>query len=126
MALHVFALVTDAYGAGGGIAQYNRDLFSALDACAHVGEVVVLARNGMSATAEAPSKVRPLPIRHGKVAFSLQALQIIRCAGSFDVIFCGHLFMVPLAALLSKISGAPVWLQLHGIEAWPVPGPSSA
>ena len=122
MALRVFALVTDAYGAGGGIAQYNRDFFSALEACAHVDEIVVLARTGRLATTEAPSKVKPLAIRHGRVAFSLQAIQAIRQAEPFDLIFCGHLFMAPLAALLSKISGVPIWLQLHGIEAWKAPG----
>jgi phosphatidylinositol alpha-1,6-mannosyltransferase len=26
--------------------------------------------------------------------------------------------MVPLAVVISKLSGAPIWLQLHGVEAW--------
>jgi phosphatidyl-myo-inositol dimannoside synthase len=121
MALRILALVTDAYGAGGGIAQYNRDLFQALARCGHVGKVVVLTRNGTAATGDVPDKVRQLPAKPGKLAFTYQAMRSIRQHGPFDVIFCGHLYMAPLATLLSKTTGTPLWLQLHGIEAWQRP-----
>jgi phosphatidyl-myo-inositol dimannoside synthase len=123
MTLRILALVTDAYGAGGGIAQYNRDLFQALAHCGNVAEVVVLTRNGKTTTDDMPDKVRQLPARSGKLAFIYQAIRAIRQNGPFDVIFCGHLYMAPLAALISKLTGAPVWLQLHGIEAWQRPRP---
>ena len=29
--------------------------------------------------------------------------------------------MAPLAALISRLAGTPVWLQIHGIEAWQRP-----
>ena len=35
-----------------------------------------------------------------------------------DLIFCGHLFHAPLAALLSRFSGARLVNQLHGTEVW--------
>lgn len=123
MAFRILALVTDAYGAGGGIAQYNRDLFKALAQCAQVDEVVVLARNGKAATDDVPRRVRQLPARPGRLAFTYQAMRATRRYGPFDVIFCGHLYMAPLAALLSKTTGTPLWLQLHGIEAWQRPKP---
>ena len=123
MALRILALVTDAYGAGGGIAQYNRDLFRALSQSGNVDEVVVLPRNGQPSTQDMPPKVRQLQARPGKLAFALQALRAMRQRGPFDVIFCGHLYMAPLAAVISKLSGMPVWLQLHGIEAWQRPKP---
>ena len=41
---------------------------------------------------------------------------------SFDVVFCGHLYMSPLATLISETLKKPMWLQLHGIEAWERPG----
>jgi len=44
--LRVLALVTDAFGGHGGIAQYNRDFLSALAECEGVGEVIVLPRAG--------------------------------------------------------------------------------
>lgn len=123
MALRILALVTDAYGSGGGIAQYNRDLCQALAYCGHVDEVVVLTRNGKAATDEVPNKVRQLPARNSKLVFAYQAIRTMRQHGPFDVIFCGHVYMVLLAALLSKMSGASLWLQLHGIEAWQRPKP---
>jgi phosphatidyl-myo-inositol dimannoside synthase len=123
VALRILALATDAYGAGGGIAQYNRDLFQALARCDHVGKVVVLTRNGTAATGDLPDNVRQLPAKPGKLAFTYLAMRTIRQHGPFDVIFCGHLYMAPLAALLSKTIGTPLWLQLHGIEAWQRPKP---
>lgn len=121
MALRILALATDAYGAGGGIAQYNRDLFQALAQSDHVDELVILPRNGQASTQAIPAKARQLQAHPGKVAFTFQALRAMRQHGPFDVIFCGHLFMAPLAALISKLTGAPVWLQIHGIEAWQRP-----
>jgi glycosyltransferase involved in cell wall biosynthesis len=38
-----------------------------------------------------------------------------------SVIFCGHILMVPLAAALSRFTGAFLWLQVHGDDAWPAP-----
>ena len=121
MALSILALVTDAYGAGGGIAQYNRDLFRALDQSDAVHEVVVLTRNGKTETGDIPTKVRQLPASTSRLAFSAQAISTVIRQGPFDVIFCGHLYMAPLAAILSKLTGAPLWLQIHGIEAWQRP-----
>jgi phosphatidyl-myo-inositol dimannoside synthase len=121
--LRILALATDAYGAGGGIAQYNRDLFQALAQSGHVDEVVVLARNGKATTDDVPDRVHQLPPRRGRLAFTYQAIRAISQNGPFDLIFCGHLYMAPLAALLTKMTGTPLWLQLHGIEAWQRPKP---
>ena len=35
--------------------------------------------------------------------------------------FCGHLYMAPLAALIARFKGAKLIVQTHGIEAWPRP-----
>lgn len=118
----VFALVTDAYGAGGGIAQYNRDLFAALAGVDCCESIEVLARYGRLVDAELPPKVHQLGIAGGRLVFLLRALWAVKQLPRIDVVFCGHLFMLPLALLLSRLSGAPVWLQLHGIEAWQRPG----
>jgi phosphatidyl-myo-inositol dimannoside synthase len=37
------------------------------------------------------------------------------------VIFCGHLFMAPLGAVLALLCRAKLVVQLHGIEAWKKP-----
>jgi phosphatidylinositol alpha-1,6-mannosyltransferase len=38
-----------------------------------------------------------------------------------DVVFCGHLYMSPLAAFIAWMKGAKLIVQTHGIEAWPRP-----
>jgi phosphatidylinositol alpha-1,6-mannosyltransferase len=38
-----------------------------------------------------------------------------------DLVFCGHLFMAPLALLIARLKGARLIVQMHGIEAWPRP-----
>ena len=38
-----------------------------------------------------------------------------------DVVFCGHLYMAPLAWLIARLKGAKLVVQMHGIEAWPRP-----
>ena len=120
--LRVLALVTDAYGGGGGIAQFNRDLFDAMARSALVQEVVVLPRATGAATGPIPDKVRQLPPRAGKAGHAVQALRVARGLGPFDVVFCGHLFAAPLAAAVARLTGAQYWQQLHGIEAWSCPG----
>jgi phosphatidylinositol alpha-1,6-mannosyltransferase len=42
--LRILALVTDAFGGHGGIAQYNRDFLSALAGNESIAEVTVLER----------------------------------------------------------------------------------
>jgi phosphatidylinositol alpha-1,6-mannosyltransferase len=121
--VRILALVTDAYGAGGGIAQFNRDLLGALASSSRVAQIVVLPRNGAPSPNEVlPAGVAQLAPAGGKFAYSLRAAALLRSHGPFDVIFCGHLHAVPLAAALKRLGGAAMWLQLHGIEAWQAPG----
>jgi phosphatidylinositol alpha-1,6-mannosyltransferase len=115
--LRVLALVTDAFGGQGGIAQYNRDFLTALAGCDRVGEVVVLPRIGGNAVNTQPSGVSQLTAQRGRIAYSLSALRIA-LTSHFDLIFCGHAFMAPLAAAIAKLLRVPLWVQVHGIEAW--------
>jgi phosphatidylinositol alpha-1,6-mannosyltransferase len=115
--LRVFALVTDAFGGHGGIAQYNRDFLSSLAASDRISAVAVLPRASATPLGTLPSGIRQLNPVHGRLAYSLAALGTAR-AHRPDVIFCGHLFMVPLAAALAHLMRAQLWVQVHGIEAW--------
>src|SRR5215470_8630912 len=114
----VLALVGDAFGGHGGIAQYNRDLLSSLAACDWVGEVIVLPRQGAVPAGMLPPGVRQLPPVKNRLAYSLAALRAARAHGRIDVVFCGHLFMAPLAAIIARLVRAKLWVQVHGIEAW--------
>ena len=34
------------------------------------------------------------------------------------MVFCGHLFMAPLAAVIARVLSVPLWVQIHGVDAW--------
>ena len=112
----MLALVTDAFGGSGGIAQYNRDF---LEALAGISSVTVLPRHAPDAV-EPPKSIRQMPARHGRVAYSVAALRTA-VFQTVDVVFCGHLFMAPLAALVARLKSAKLIVQTHGIEAWARP-----
>jgi phosphatidylinositol alpha-1,6-mannosyltransferase len=114
--MRILALLTDAFGAGGGIAQYNRDLMTALALSPLVEEIVALPRFG-SATAEVPAKIRQLPPATDRLVWSSRAT-VTAIAERPDLILCGHLNAVPLAAAIAQLLSRPLWLQVHGIEAW--------
>jgi phosphatidylinositol alpha-1,6-mannosyltransferase len=119
--MNVLALVTDAFGGIGGIAQYNRDLITALAQCQTVGRVLVLPRHA-GAGFTLPAGVQQLDPRSGRVSYTLSALRAARTAGPFHAIFCGHLHLAPLGAVIARLLRVPLWLQLHGFEAWgPIP-----
>ena len=118
--LRVLALVTDAWGAGGGIAQFNRDWIDA--ACAAGATVDVLAYGEARPDGAAmPPGARLLGARLGRAAFALHARRA--AASRPGLVFCGHLHLAPVALLAARLARCPWWLQLHGIEAWARPGP---
>jgi phosphatidylinositol alpha-1,6-mannosyltransferase len=117
-ALRVLALVTDAFGGHGGISQYNRDFLTALASCQEVDEIIALPRTGEEQSRKRPSKVRQLTPVKSRLAYSLAALRARQTYGPINIVFCGHVFMAPLAAALAKLSRSRLWIQLHGIEAW--------
>ena len=116
--LRLLALVTDAFGGHGGIAQYNCDFLSTLAVCEGVRDVIVLPRATEKPPGTLPAGVLQLPPVQSRIAYSLAALQAARAHPAIDVVFCGHLFMAPLAATIGKLLRAPLWVQVHGVEAW--------
>ncbi len=118
--IRILALVTDAFGGDGGISQYNRDLLTAVSSLDVVKEVIVLPRLGLP-DQPVPTKIKNLPATFNRLFYTFKSLKLILSEGPFDVIFCGHLAHASLAAVLSKLTKTPIWLQLHGIEAWTCP-----
>jgi phosphatidylinositol alpha-1,6-mannosyltransferase len=115
----VLALVTDAFGGYGGIAQYNRDFLNALAESGAASSITVLPRHApQRVTARAP--INQKPARPGRFIYSGNALMTAFWQRT-DVVFCGHLYMAPLAWLIARLKGADLMVQMHGIEAWPRP-----
>lgn len=116
MASRILALVGDCYGGLGGIARYNQDLFEAL---AEGGsEIFVQPRLGRPQDSRMPAGIRQFPPVFGKVAFFAVALWRAWRAQPVDVVFCGHIYMAPIAWLVAHFSGAKCWMQVHGAEVW--------
>jgi phosphatidylinositol alpha-1,6-mannosyltransferase len=118
--LRILALLTDGFGAGGGIARYNQNLMTALSLSDAVSEVVAVPRFG-EASSSAPAKISQLPPVSGKAGWVSRALTLA-ARRPFDVIFCGHFNAAPLAGLIARLTSRPLWLQAHGIEAWEARG----
>ena len=116
MTARMLALVSDCYGMGGGIARYNRDLFEGL---AEGGaEIVVLPRHGDVKHVALPKGIRQEPAIFSRWRYPLSALLLARRKGPFDVVFCGHAYMAPIAWAVARLSRARYWLQTHGAEIW--------
>jgi phosphatidylinositol alpha-1,6-mannosyltransferase len=116
--VRVLALVTEAFGGHGGIAQYNRDFLSALARCDRVGDVIVLPRRTATSVSTLPPGVRQLRPVESKLGYSLSTLWTAITHQPIEVVFCGHLNMAPLAAGICRVLNAPLWLQVHGIEVF--------
>ena len=116
--LRILALVTDAFGGHGGIAQYNRDFLTSLTQCDRIGDVIVLPRATATLPDTLPAGVQQLRPVNGRLAYSLAAIRAAKAYRPIDVVFCGHLFMAPLAAAIAKVLRAPLWVQVHGTDAW--------
>jgi len=116
--LKILALLTDAYGAPGGIAQYNRDFLEALASSSQIEAIHCLVRAGQ--VNELPEKItQSAPIKN-KLAYSIKSIQLAISLKP-DILFCGHINLLPLASLIAKLTGTKIWLQTHGIDAWDKP-----
>jgi asparagine synthase (glutamine-hydrolysing) len=116
------ALVTDAFGGRGGIALYNRDLLSAVCAMPEMAEVVAIPRLMPDPPGSLPPKLRySIDGLGGKARYVLATAREVLRHGRFDVIFCGHVNLLPMAFLAWFRSRAPVVLCIYGIDAWTPP-----
>ncbi|NJD34684.1 MAG: glycosyltransferase family 4 protein [Betaproteobacteria bacterium] len=121
MGLRILLLTTDAYGGHGGIAYYNRCLAEAIAEMPDVEEVMLLVRSMRFAPEGIPAKVRFVKsAAGGKLRYVLAAVGLI--GERIDLVICGHINLLHIAAPLALLKRAKLILQVHGIDAWqPVP-----
>lgn len=120
--MRILTLMTDAFGARGGIAQFGRDLLRSL--CSHdaVSLVVALPRLIYDEVGTLPERLQfDTRSALGKIPY-VRATINHSLAAPFDVVVCGHLHMLPLAAVIARWHGVPLVLVIYGIEAWDAPG----
>lgn len=120
--MRVLALVTDAFGGHGGIAQYNRHFLTALSGYPECTELVVLPRLMPNQPEPCPPKLVHVTTGiNSKLRYLVSVLRAVISRPHFDIIFCGHIHLLPLAAALRWVTGSRLVLQIHGIEAWTAP-----
>lgn len=115
--LRVLALVTEAFGGYGGIAQYNRDFLSALALNEDISEIIVLPRLGYAGDGELPPGVLQRAPVFSRLIYSARAIAEA-ARRKPDIVFSGHLYMGALALGLAGFYGARLISQLHGTEIW--------
>jgi asparagine synthase (glutamine-hydrolysing) len=123
-AKRVLLLATDAYGGHGGIAYYNRCLTEAVAAIPEVAEIIVVPRVQRFETGKLPAKVRFLVDAAGRKRRYVSAVARL-INEPFDLVICGHIHLLSVAAPFALLKRAPLVLQVHGIDAWQQPKPLS-
>ena len=115
-------LVTEAHGGLGGIAQYNRDVIDVLSRLDYVDEIVVLPLVVSGYSFVAPSKVKyvhyDIKGSGGRLRFLAVAAAQVISLQRFDVIYCAHINLMPIAAFIRGLRRIPVVLAIYGIDAW--------
>lgn len=115
----MLALVSDAFGGRGGIAQYNRDFLSAVASSPVISDIEILPRY-TAASFTLPPKTYQAGPGQSRIAFIVRAFRMA-LSKKPDIIFCGHINLAPLAAVVARLCGARMVVQTHGIDAWDQP-----
>ncbi|MEH2143419.1 glycosyltransferase family 4 protein [Nostoc sp.] len=117
--MKILVLMPDAFGGRGGISQYNRDFINSLCSADNCDEVVAIPRNVVDRIETLPQKLTYITSGiKGKLPYIHAIFHTIRANPKFDLIICGHLYMLPLAWLVKLWTKAPILLEIYGIEAW--------
>ncbi|HET9428133.1 MAG TPA: glycosyltransferase family 4 protein [Allosphingosinicella sp.] len=115
--MRILVLLTDAYGGHGGIAAYNRDVLEALAGSGSTA-VVALPRIASQPAGAVPEGVDfDLSATGGGARYVRALLKHLR-RGRFDLVYCAHVNLSPLAWLAAKWAGCHWMLAIYGIEAW--------
>lgn len=117
--MKTLVLLTDAFGGCGGIAQFNRDLLHSVCSFPGTTEVIAIPRLMPEPPGRLPGKLRH--VTEGlasKRRYVAAVLQTAFRERDIKLVICGHLHLLPLAWVSSRMLRAPIWLVVHGIEAW--------
>lgn len=113
-------LLTDAYGANGGIAQYNRDFLQALCSYPQSAEVVAIPRLVSQPIGNLPKNLTYVMSGiNGKWRYARAVFKTVFMKPGFDLVICGHIHLLVLAILARIFSlRSPLFLLLYGVDAW--------
>lgn len=114
--------MTDAYGGTGGIALYNRDVLEAMCEDVTVKSVICVPRVIAAPMQPMPEKLLfDTAAANGTFAYVKALLRHLRGDTKFDLIYCAHVNLIPLARIAGLIARVPWVLCIYGTEAWSPP-----
>jgi phosphatidyl-myo-inositol dimannoside synthase len=117
--MKILALITDGYGGSGGIARYNRDLLAALCSYSKCEKVIAIPRVMPNPPESLPGKLTYVTDAiNNKIKYVFIVLKYLLIY-RFDLIVCGHIHLLPLAAVFRLIApNAKLVVTLYGLDAW--------
>jgi glycosyltransferase involved in cell wall biosynthesis len=114
----VLFIATDAHGGFGGISQYNRDILQALAEWEEIEDIAVLVRVIQHEFEPTDKLLYLRGSARGAGAFVRTCFEAAFTRGPFDIVYCAHLNLLPLARLIAAMIRRPLVLAIYGIEAW--------
>ena len=116
--MRILALVTDAWGGRGGIAKFNRDMLSSINAHPEIAEVTVLPRVISEEVHGVPKGVRFETAAAGSLARFARTVAATALRGAYDAVFCAHINLLPFGYAAARRKGVPFLVNIHGVDAW--------
>lgn len=82
-----------------------------------INGIDILPRLQPEPVSHLPDGVRQLPACRSRLAYARRALSLA-FRRNHKIVYCGHVFMAPLAYLVARITGAHLVSHVHGLEVW--------
>ena len=114
--MNIISLVFDAYGGRGGIARYNVNLLKALSLNPKLNKIFVFAKNSYYKIDDLPKKVTFFC--DGQKNYFSYIFDILKRKNQIynvSFIICGHINLLPIAKLLSKLFNAEIILIIYSL-----------
>jgi len=108
--------MTDSYAGFGGIAQYNRDVLDSLSSSDGISEIRSITRQARQIDVELPAKLEESCVPN-KISYLLAVIKEV-ILWRPDVVLCGHMNLISIAAIAGLLGRFPIILEVYGIDAW--------
>jgi phosphatidyl-myo-inositol dimannoside synthase len=119
LTVRFLAIVPEAFGGFGGIAVYNRDFLTALAELSLCEKVTVLPRLIRQAPEMLPPRIELLEkAANSRMRYVSELVRVLIKRRRYDVVLCGHIYLLPLAVMASFILGTKQVLLIYGVDAW--------
>jgi glycosyltransferase involved in cell wall biosynthesis len=117
--MRFLAIVPEAFGGFGGIAVYNRDLLTALTELPVCQKVTVLPRLIRQTPGPLPARIELREkAANNRMRYVLELARVLITRERYDVVLCGHINLLPLAEIASRLLKAKHVLLIYGVDAW--------